>query len=340
MENKTEGKFEQVKSELATSGQGGANQEHSVHKVAAPIEEVSYQLEGLTLTALACGSESHQPVLCLHGYLDNAASFIPLMQESHLLPNKRIIALEWPGHGHSSHRSIGAHYHFVDYVSDLLALFSLNDWPAIDIVAHSMGAMIASAFAAAFPEKVKSLTLIDAFGLLCAPEEQTTIQLREGLLSRHKSMLSAKPPKPTRSFSLNTAIKARMHVSDLTYEHAALIIQRSLIIEQTDLACIVSDDKVSELYRWRSDPRLRFISPYRLSLAQGQQLFSDIKCPIQLIYGDKGMKMVVTGLTHFSATDNKAATIKLTGGHHVHMEQSKALASLLNSFFNRIQTSV
>jgi len=134
------------------------------------IEELSYQLDDLTLAALACGDKNHQPVLCLHGYLDNAASFVPLMQqisqENELLSNRRIIALDWPGHGHSDHRSIGANYHFFDYVSDLLALFSHNNWQSIDIVAHSMGAMIASAFAAAFPEKVKSLTLIDSFGFI------------------------------------------------------------------------------------------------------------------------------------------------------------------------------
>jgi len=96
------------------------------------IEELSYQLVDLTLAAVACGNKHHQPVLCLHGYLDNAASFLPLMQqimqESDLLLNRRIIALDWPGHGHSDHRSEGAHYHFFDYVSDLVALFELNNW--------------------------------------------------------------------------------------------------------------------------------------------------------------------------------------------------------------------
>lgn len=305
------------------------------------FDELSFQLGDLTLAAIACGNESHQPVLCLHGYLDNAASFIPLMQhitkhkiqhkaqhtsqhvpqENDLLTNRRIIALDWPGHGHSDHRSIGAHYHFIDYVSDLVALFAHNNWQAIDIVAHSMGAMIASAFAAAFPEKVKSLTLIDSFGFICSPVEQTTSQLRKGLLSRVKSV------NTTRTFTQETAIKARMNVSDLHEEHVKLIVQRSLL-------------KADTLYRWRSDPRLRTVSPYRLSLAQAQQLFSDITCPLQLIYGDKGMAMVSTGLENFSPGVANLTTTKLTGGHHVHMEQTKALSSLLSHFFDKIKTSV
>lgn len=302
------------------------------------IEELSYQLGDLTLAAIACGNKDHQPVLCLHGYLDNAASFLPLMQqiaqESDLLSDRRIIALDWPGHGHSDHRSVGAHYHFFDYVSDLVALFTLNNWQAIDIVAHSMGAMIASAFAAAFPEKVKSLTLIDSFGFICAPEEQTTEQLRRGVLSRVKSV------NTTRAFTEEMAVKARLHVSDLKIEHAKLIVQRSLIEVEPKSINTVGVDSASVLYRWRSDPRLRTVSPYRLSLKQGQQLFSDIKCPLQLIYGDKGLKMVATGLDNFSSGVNNLKITKLSGGHHVHMEKTKELLPLLRHFFSEIKTSV
>jgi len=302
------------------------------------IEELSYQLDDLTLTALACGDKHHQPVLCLHGYLDNAASFVPLMQqiaqENESLSNRRIIALDWPGHGHSGHRSIGAHYHFFDYVSDLLALFLHNDWQAIDIVAHSMGAMVASAFAAAFPEKVKSLTLIDSFGFICAPADQTTNQLRKGLLSRVKSV------KSNRNFTEEMAVKARLHVSDLTDEHAQLIVHRSLIEVTPIQSSAEAGSKGSALYRWRSDPRLRTLSPYRLTLVQAQQLFSDIKCPLQLIYGDKGMEMVTTGLENFSSTADNLTMTKLVGGHHVHMEQTEECSSLLRHFFSKIQTSV
>lgn len=306
------------------------------------VEALSFDLDGLTLAAIACGNKNHQPVLCLHGYLDNAASFLPLMQhlsqqgrqQGDLLAGRRVIALDWPGHGHSDHRSIGAHYHFFDYVSDLVALFTLNNWSAIDIVAHSMGAMIASAFAAAFPEKVKSLTLIDSFGFICAPTEQVTSQLRKGVLSR------VKPVKTSRAFSEETAIKARMHVSDLKIEHAKVLVQRSLLEVKPQPSHSIAGGDASTLYRWRSDPRLRTLSPYRLSLVQGQQLFSDIKCPLQLIYGDKGMDMVATGLEQFSAGVDNLTTIRLSGGHHVHMEQTKELSSLLSDFFSKIKTSV
>ena len=274
-------------------------------------------------------------MLCLHGWLDNAASFIPLMSAlpDEILENRRFIAIDWPGHGQSSHRSDDAHYHFFDYVYDLLALFEINGWDkvteqsgqGIDIVAHSMGAMVASAFAAAFTEKVKSLTLIDSLGFIYADAEESSNQLRKGLLSRLKTSQVIEKNNQ-RCFSKETAIKARLAVSDLNQEDAYLLVNRSL--KKVD-----DSDSKGDSYRWRSDPRLRTISPYRLTKAQAKQLIRDIQCPVQLIYGDKGMAMVQQGIDNFSQLINNLSLVKINGGHHVHMQQPKQVLKLLSGFW-------
>ena len=298
------------------------------------ITPLNFTLEHINLAGLACGNETKKPLLCLHGYLDNAASYLPLMQSSEVLQDYYIIALEWPGHGFSDHRAVGAHYHFFDYVGDLLALFTRYNWPAIDIVGHSMGAMIASAFAAAFPEKVKSLTLLDAYGFINTEEINTTEQVRNGLLSRIKA------PKLNKTFSKQAALKARTMASDLSEENASLLIERAIVAVTTKIGGTSCDNVYSKLYQWRSDPRLRTLSPYRLSLTQAQQLFSDIKCPMQLIYGDKGMSTVTRSLSLFCNKAEYFTKTKLTAGHHVHMEQAIKCAHVLNQFLNKIKTSV
>lgn len=296
------------------------------------VKERSFQLKHLTLTALTFGNPNDKPILCLHGYLDNAASFLPVIQASDILTNRYIIALDFAGHGHSDHRSADAHYHFLDYVSDLAELFVMNNWQEIDIVGHSMGAMVASAFAAAFPEYVKSLTLIDAFGFICSPVVQTTKQLRKGLLSR------LQPCKEPKYFSESSAVKARMYVSDLNMPCAKTIVQRSLVAvelpEENTLTTSHNKSSMIMNYRWRSDPRLRAISPYRLSIEQGQQLYKDIKCPVLLISGEQGMAMVKTGLKNFSTQLSNLTIRELSGGHHVHMEQAKALLILIKKFYS------
>lgn len=292
-------------------------------------KEVKYTFDTMSLHGIACGgvnkdNQNDNIVLCLHGWLDNAASFSPLMPYfQQYLPEKHIVAVDWPGHGNSSHKSLDAHYHFIDWVYDLLQLFELNQWQQVDIVAHSMGGMVASAFAAAFPEKVNSLTLIDSIGFISAKTEQTTKQLRDGMLSRYKSSALGRErsgaKKNNYHTSLDSAVKARVSVSDLQYENAKLIVERGII-------------KEPQGYRWLSDARLRNISPYRLTLKQAQQFIRDIKCPVQLIHGSDGMEFVNSGIQDFGRLFQQFSSVEVKGGHHVHMEQPQKTVHLIKHF--------
>ncbi len=280
------------------------------------IEETCYDIGAMSLHGLACGDDKNDIVLCLHGWLDNAASFLPLLPQ--LSKQHRVIAIDWPGHGFSSHRSADAHYHFIDWVYDLLQLFELNQWHNIDIVAHSMGGMVASAFAAAFPEKVKSLTLIDSIGFISAEAEQTTKQLRQGMMSRLKGVIKQKNSHS----SPESAINARVSVSDLNEQQAKLIVGRGLVRQGSG-------------YIWRADSRLRATSPYRLTLEQAKQLISDIKVPVQLIHGEKGFDMVNKGIAIFSPLFREFEHYLVAGGHHVHMEQPEETVRLIETFIQK-----
>lgn len=290
------------------------------------LEEVKYSFDTMSLQGIANGEIETKDniVLCLHGWLDNAASFLPLMPyfENELV-GKRIIAIDWPGHGNSSHKSLDAHYHFIDWVYDLLQLFEVNQWQQVDIVGHSMGGMVASAFAAAFPEKVKSLVLLDSIGFISNEAEESTQQLRDGMLSRFKSSSLYNKQggikKKRYHESIDSAIKARVNVSDLQFEHAKLLVERGLIKEVAG-------------YRWRSDARLRNTSPYRLTLKQAEQFIRDIKCPVLLIYGSNGIDMVSTGIKYFGDLFQTFSAVELKGGHHVHMEQPQKTAELIKHF--------
>jgi pimeloyl-ACP methyl ester carboxylesterase len=276
------------------------------------FKPVGFDVNGRKISGISYGDEQGPLLLCLHGWLDNAASFQPLMP---YLSNYHVIAIDWPGHGLSDHRGADAHYHFLDWVYDMISLFRSQQWQAIDILGHSMGGMVASAFSAAFPEHVKSLTLIDCIGVLTSDEATTTKQLRKGLLSRLTRDNKAKKYHT----NLNSAVAARVLVSDLSTDNARLIVKRG--IEQTEAGFI-----------WRADIRLRSTSPYRFTLTQAEQLVADISTPVQLLYGSKGMEMVTKGLKCFGPLFKNLQVHELSGGHHVHMEQAEQAAKLINAF--------
>ena len=87
----------------------------------------------LTLAALEWGDPAAPPLVALHGWLDNAASFAALAPL--LAPRHRTIALELPGHGHSGHLPAGAGYRqvfrivsTVTFASYALGLVELSIW--------------------------------------------------------------------------------------------------------------------------------------------------------------------------------------------------------------------
>uniref|UniRef100_A0A8D0EYN9 AB hydrolase-1 domain-containing protein n=1 Tax=Strix occidentalis caurina TaxID=311401 RepID=A0A8D0EYN9_STROC len=69
------------------------------------------------VAAKAWGPSEGHPVLCMHGWLDNANTFdrlIPLLPRDYYY-----VAMDFSGHGLSSHRPAGSPYHFLDYVTDV-----------------------------------------------------------------------------------------------------------------------------------------------------------------------------------------------------------------------------
>src|SRR3954471_1363642 len=101
----------------------------------------------------------------IHGWLDHAGSFDRLAP---LLPG-RTVAVDQRGHGDSSWAGAGAFYHFVEYLADLDGLLRELQLPGpVRLVGHSMGGAVSLLYAAARPELVAHVTLLDAAPLLIA----------------------------------------------------------------------------------------------------------------------------------------------------------------------------
>jgi pimeloyl-ACP methyl ester carboxylesterase len=266
---------------------------------------------GLTLRGLAFGPSAAPPVVALHGWLDNAMSFAPLAAA---LPGYRLLALEWAGHGHSDHRPPGSWYHLADDLADLeLALDALGLERAT-LLGHSLGAAIACLYAAARPERVERLWLIEGLGPLSHPPERAATALAEALSARRRLLArSGSPLYPT----IEPLIEARARAGDLSMESARLLIHRSLCAEGGG-------------FRWRSDPRLTAPSPFRLCEDTVAALLTAIRCEVCLVLADPPSAVVrQTDIDRRLAAVSRLRLLRLSGGHHLHMEQPGAVAAFL-----------
>jgi pimeloyl-ACP methyl ester carboxylesterase len=268
--------------------------------VTAPTER-RIALTHLTLAAQVWGGDAAPPLLALHGWLDNAGSFARLAP---LLASRfRVIALDLPGHGHSDHLAPGANYHYLDYVRAALQAADALELDRYTLVGHSMGAGIAALMAAATPQRIERLRLVEGLGPLGDDGSQTLPRFRESLVTR---------PEGTRSLrvfrDVEQAVSARVMVSGLPAELARPIVTRGLVESEGG-------------WRWRSDPRLTHASAVRQAESQIHALLRGIEAPTALMLANPASPYL-PGAAMQARADCVAqiAVSHVDGGHHLHLE--------------------
>ncbi|WP_369695270.1 alpha/beta fold hydrolase [Salinicola salarius] len=148
--------------------------------------------------------------MALHGWLDNAATFSRLAPALATALGIRLVALDLPGHGHSPHRGVRAEYPLWGYMPDVLEAVDALKLNSATFVGHSMGAGVASLIAAAAPERVDGLVLIDGLASTTSVPRLKPLMMRLrrgncagcGPASGHSSDTSAPPLSTIASASL------------------------------------------------------------------------------------------------------------------------------------------
>ena len=189
-------------------------------------QEQSVEVNGLTLSVKTWGNPQDKPILAIHGWQDNAATFDELAPR---LPGYYWIVPDMPGHGFSDHRGTGADYHLWTYCTEVLLLakaFNLNQFI---LLGHSMGGGIANLVAGLAPDHVAKLVLLDVLGVITTGSENTLEQMRKGLSQRVDKALR----KPGLYSTREKAIAARAK-NGITLEAAALLGARGLQIMSQD----------------------------------------------------------------------------------------------------------
>ena len=120
-----------------------------------------HTLRGLRYHVRTWGNASAPKIFLLHGWMDVSASFQFLVDC--FAQDFYVVAPDWRGFGLTAWAPGG--YWFPDYYADLDALLELYqpDAPA-NLVAHSMGGNIATAYAGMRPERVAKLVSLEGFG--------------------------------------------------------------------------------------------------------------------------------------------------------------------------------
>ena len=266
------------------------------------------------LAGLRRESPGRPRVIALHGWLDNAASFLPMLPH---LPGLDLLLLDLPGHGRSAHLPVGTEYGLTTHVHAVLDAADALGWERFALLGHSMGAAIASLVAVADPSRVERLALIETLGPLSEAPGNTASRLQQAVAaSRGRAAGASRRVFP----DLGLAVRARMQASRLDQANARLLVERGT-------------RGVAGGYVWSSDPRLTRPAPTRLAEPQVQALLAAIPCPVRFLGAEPAQSYFPEAVRDARLAVVPDATVAvIAGSHHLHMDQPATVASFFLDF--------
>jgi len=246
-------------------------------------------------------------VVLLHGSAANAWWWFFVVR--HLPEKFRLIALDLRGHGDSDWVRPPAYEPF-DHAEDVRRLVERLALRAPIIVGHSMGGLVALAFASRYPELVSGLAAVDV--------ALVSTERRNRFLRRLKAL-------PLVSYPDLVTAKQRFRLipdeGEIPVDVLAFVAERSLEVS------------AEGQYLWKFDRETFFGADGLEPLAT----IAQIKCPILLVRGAKSRVMTSAACGMAAKINPMVRQVEVADAHHhVLLEQPSSLAKVLASFVDEI----
>lgn len=294
------------------------------------VSELSFPVPWGEIRGKVWGPEHGRPVLCLHGWADNCGTFNKLIP---LLPKEcRYVAVDFAGHGFSSHRPDGVFYSFPLYIADVRRVVDALQWKRFSIIGHSMGGNVAGLYSALYPEMVDAVVLLDSYGFLATDPKELPKVMKQGideLLKFEKISVE----KKVKVYTYEQAVKRLSDVNPTLSEQSInTLLERGLV-------------HVDGGVMFSRDLRINLKNIVRSTLEQSLEMQSRIQASVLVILVEGGLdkmfaesdqkKFTSALLQGYREQNHKVVTVP--GDHHVHLNNPEVIAPLVSDF---LQTNV
>ncbi|MAD65860.1 MAG: alpha/beta hydrolase [Porticoccaceae bacterium] len=279
------------------------------------IRERNFEVNGLTLTAKEWGRSGSIPVIALHGWLDNAATYdrmLPFMENLH------VIALDLAGHGRSSHRSMDSSYDIWIDIGEVIAVADQMGWERFALLGHSRGAVISGLIAGTFPDRITQVALIDGYVPMPHDADNAAKQVMKAI-RENKRFGGA---SPTHFPDFDRAIQARVN---------------GFVPLQLEAATLLANRGVAEGprgYYWANDQRLKAASFVKFSKEHLEGFFTAIIARVLLIQAENSAFSPDRQQSELFGWVPHMQIQKMPGSHHLHLEdEAEQVAKTIQEFF-------
>ena len=275
---------------------------------------------GLAIHYLEWGEPAGEPIVLVHGFLDQAHSWKFFVAEliAQTLRPLWIIAPDCRGHGDSGWVGDGGYYHFPDYVFDLDCVIRSVGTTRFHLVGHSMGGTISFLHAGAFPERLANLVLIEGAGPLGMEFADAPLRMAGWIGELHE--------RGRNHFREYTSIEAGANQLQQTNPR----LRKEFAI---DLARAGMRQNDKGKWIWKFDPLHRTAAPQPFYTAQALEFFRRIECPVLIVDGHESRQNRRTDKQQrYDAIRHHRMARIARAGHMVHQDNPEELAKTVANF--------
>lgn len=298
-------------------------------------EEIRIPFDWGHIAAKWFGSKDIRPILVLHGWQDNAGSFDTLIP---LLPQDiSYLAIDFPGHGRSSHLPNGLFYNYIDYVYLIEFIRVHFKWDRVSIMAHSMGSIVGFVYAGTFPNYIDLLISIDTLKpLIRHPNTHVEFMTLRGInlvLADHRNRdTSTEPP----SYTYDELVRRMVDGTNesVTAESAKYLLARGTKPSTVD----------PNKYYFARDSRTKFINEFYFDQSICLELGKRIRIPHLFIkshdskFSEKFAN--IREMVRFLKNRNPLFEVhRVEGTHHVHLNNPERISDIISTFLRKYRNN-
>lgn len=278
---------------------------------------------------IACkwwGPKNIRPIVCMHGWQDNAGTFDPLIPN---LPNHlSYLVIEFPGHGFSSPIPHGMIYTYATFLYVLLLVIKEFKWKKVSLLGHSLGAMVSYMFASSFPDRCDMVISVD----IIKPDTLSkTYELKFLLrdinylyVSDVRNQNNSEPP----SYTYDELIQKRLASKEFPMdgESVPFLLYRG----------VRQSRKEPNKYYFSCDGRLKEFEII-IPINDYNDIAKRIESPFCFIKGKQSYfpESEYTRMIDNFGSNKNFELHRVDGGHHLHLDRPKEVGAVITKFINK-----